>query len=591
MHDTSAAHAAHQHVAPTGFIRKHIFSLDHKVIGKQYYGLALLAVFIGMVLSWLMRIHLGWPAWPIPLLDKLSAVGAPQGVMTPEYYLSLMTMHGTIMVFFVLTNAPFAAFGNYFLPIQIGAEDMAFPRFNMMSFWVTFTAFLVMMAAFFVSDGPPISGWTAYAPLSAVGGDAGPGLALGQTLWAISIAIFCIASLLGALNFIATTLDLRTKGMSLARMPASSWAWFVTAVISLLAFAVLLPACILLILDRVAGTSFFIPAGLILSDKMQPHAGGSVLLWQHLFWFFGHPEVYIAILPSIGIVCHILPVFARKPLLGPRAAVGCMIATGFLSYMVWGHHMFVSGMSPFSANLFSVPTLIITIPMTILTLLLICSVYGAKMRFTAASLFCLGFISVFISGGISGFFLAQPSIDIYLHATYFVVAHFHFVMAVASLFGVFAGTYFWFPKMFGRMMNEPLGKLHFWLTFIGVYCIFMPMHYLGLAGNVRRYSAFVDDYLIPLIPVHKFITIAALLTGAAQFIFLFNLIWSRFKGPFASENPWEATSLEWSTTSPPPFDNFAGRHMVVFNGPNEYGVQNNGTDFVMQVSPEKVSAS
>ena len=591
MHETSAASVAHQHAAPTGFIRKHIFSLDHKVIGKQYYGLALLAVFIGMVLSWLMRIHLGWPAWPIPLLDKLSAVGAPQGVMTPEYYLSLMTMHGTIMVFFVLTNAPFAAFGNYFLPIQIGAEDMAFPRFNMMSFWVTFTAFLVMMAAFFVSDGPPISGWTAYAPLSAVGGDAGPGLALGQTLWAISIAIFCIASLLGALNFIATTLDLRTKGMSLARMPASSWAWFVTAVISLLAFAVLLPACILLILDRVAGTSFFIPAGLILSDKMQPHAGGSVLLWQHLFWFFGHPEVYIAILPSIGIVCHILPVFARKPLLGPRAAVGCMIATGFLSYMVWGHHMFVSGMSPFSANLFSVPTLIITIPMTILTLLLICSVYGAKMRFTAASLFCLGFISVFISGGISGFFLAQPSIDIYLHATYFVVAHFHFVMAVASLFGVFAGTYFWFPKMFGRMMNEPLGKLHFWLTFIGVYCIFMPMHYLGLAGNVRRYSAFVDDYLIPLIPVHKFITIAALLTGAAQFIFLFNLIWSRFKGPIASENPWEATSLEWSTTSPPPFDNFGGRHIVVYNGPNEYGVENNGTDFVMQVSPEKISAS
>jgi cytochrome c oxidase subunit 1 len=592
MHETSASHAAHQHSAPTSFIRKHIFSLDHKVIGKQYYGLALLAVFIGMGLSWLMRIHLGWPAWPIPLLDKLSAVGAPQGVMTPEYYLSLMTMHGTIMVFFVLTNAPFAAFGNYFLPIQIGAEDMAFPRFNMMSFWTTFVAFCVMMAAFFVSDGPPISGWTAYAPLSAVGGDAGPGLAMGQNLWGISIAIFCIGSLLGALNFIATTLDLRTKGMSLARMPYSSWAWFVTSVISLLAFAVLLPACILLVLDRVAGTSFFIPGGLILSDKMQPHSGGSVLLWQHLFWFFGHPEVYIAILPSIGIISHILPVFTRKPLLGPRAAVGCMIAIGFLSYMVWGHHMFLSGMNPFSATLFSVPTLIITIPATILTLLLIASVYGAKLRFTSASLFCLGFISVFISGGISGFFLAQPSIDIYLHATYFVVAHFHFVMAVASLFGVFAGTYFWFPKMTGRMMNEALGKWHFWLTFIGVYAIFMPMHYLGLAGNVRRYSAFVDDYLIPLIPVHKFITVAALLTGAAQFIFLFNLIWSRFKGPIASENPWEATSLEWSTTSPPPFDNFGGKHMVVYNGPNEYGVQSSdGHDYIMQTSPEKAPAS
>ena len=588
MHDVSSDPAVHHHTAPTGFLRKWVFSLDHKVIGKQYFALALVSVFIGMVLSWLMRLHLAWPAWPIPLVDKLSAVGAPAGVMTPEYYLSLLTMHGTIMVFFVLTNAPFAAFGNYFLPIQIGAEDMAFPRFNMMSFWTTFVAWLFMMAAFFVADGPPISGWTAYAPLSAVGGDAGPGLAMGQNLWAISIAVFCIASLLGALNFISTTLDLRTKGMSLARMPFCSWAWFVTSVIALLAFAVLLPACILLILDRTAGTSFFIPGGLVLSDKLQPHSGGSPLLWQHLFWFFGHPEVYIAILPSIGIVATILPVFARKPLLGPRAVIGSMIAIGFLSYMVWGHHMFVSGMNPFSADLFSVPTLIITIPATILTLLLIGTVYGAKMRFTSAALFCLGFISVFISGGISGFFLAQPSLDTVLHATYFVVAHFHFVMAVASIFGVFAGTYYWFPKMTGRMMNEALGKWHFWLTFIGVYAIFMPMHYLGLAGNIRRYSAFVDDFMIPLIPVHKAITIAALLTGAAQLIFLFNLLWSRFRGTIASENPWEATSLEWSTSSPPPFDNFGGRHLVVNHGPNEYGIDG-PQDYLMQAAPEQTS--
>ncbi len=356
----------------------------------------------------------------------------------------------------------------------------------------------------------------------------------------------------------------------------------------MLAFAVLLPACVLLILDRVAGTSFFIPGGLVLSDKLQPHSGGSPLLWQHLFWFFGHPEVYIAILPSIGIIATILPVFARKPLLGARALIGSMIAIGFLSYMVWGHHMFVSGMNPFSANLFSVPTLIITIPATVMTLLLTATVYGAKMRFETPALFCLGFISVFISGGISGFYLAQPSLDTYLHATYFVVAHFHFVMAVASLFGVFAGTYFWFPKMFGRMMNDTLGKWHFWLTFLGVYCIFMPMHYLGLVGNVRRYSAFVDDYLAPLIPVHKFITIAALLTGAAQLIFFWNLIWSRFRGPIAPENPWEATSLEWTTTSPPPFDNFGGHHPVVYNGPNEYGVENpDGTDFVMQTATPK----
>jgi cytochrome c oxidase subunit 1 len=587
MHD-QAVTAHHQHTAPTSFLRKYVFSLDHKVIGKQYYGLALVSVFIGMVLSWLLRIHLAYPDWHIPLLSRFSPAGAPDGVMTPEYYLSLLTMHGTIMVFFVLTNAPFAAFGNYFLPIQIGAEDMAFPRFNMMSFWTTFVAFVVMMASFFVSDGPPISGWTAYAPLSAVGKDAGPGLAMGQNLWAISIAIFCIASLLGALNFIATTLDLRTKGMSLARMPYCTWAWFVTSVIALLAFAVLLPACVLLILDRVAGTSFFIPAGLVLSDHLQPHSGGSPLLWQHLFWFFGHPEVYIAILPSIGIVATILPVFARKPLLGPRALIGSMIAIGFLSYMVWGHHMFLSGMNPFSANLFSVPTLIITIPATIMTLLLTATVYGAKMRFHTPALFCIGFISVFISGGISGFYLAQPSLDTYLHATYFVVAHFHFVMAVASLFGVFAGTYFWFPKMFGRMMNDTWGKIHFWLTFLGVYCVFMPMHYLGLVGNVRRYSAFVDDYLAPLIPVHRFITIAALLTGAAQLIFLANLIYSRFWGPRASENPWDATTLEWATSSPPPFDNFGGHHPVVYRGPDEYGVENpDGTDFIMQTSPAK----
>jgi len=590
MSEAAAHPPVHHHTAPTGFIRKYVFSVDHKVIGLQYYGLALLAVFIGMVLSWLMRLHLGWASLPIPGLEKLSPAGAPGNVMTPEYYLSLMTMHGTIMVFFVLTTAPFAGFGNYFLPIQVGAADMAFPRMNMMSFWVTFAAFLVLMAAFFVPGGPPLSGWTAYAPLSAVGQEAGPGQGMGQTLWAVSIAIFCVGQLLGSLNFIATTLDLRTKGMSLARLPFSTWAWFITSVIGLLAFAVLLPACILLFLDRVAGTSFFIPSGLVVSDRMMPHNGGSPLLWQHLFWFFGHPEVYIAILPAIGIISHILPAFLRKPLLGPRVLISCIAGIGFLSYMVWGHHMFVSGMNPFSALLFSVPTLVITIPATIATLLWIGSVYGSRLRFTTASLFCLGFISVFITGGISGFFLAQPSIDTYLHATYFVVAHFHFVMAVAAIFGMFAGTYFWMPKMIGRMMNETLGKIHFWLTFVGVYCIFMPMHYLGLAGNIRRYAAFTDDYLVPLIPTHQFITIAALATGAAQLIFFYNLVWTRFRGPKAADNPWEATSLEWSTTSPPPFDNFGGRQMVVHHDAYLYGVEGAAADYVMQTSPEAVKS-
>jgi cytochrome c oxidase subunit 1 len=589
MSVSSVQHAQH-HVPPQSFIRKHIFSVDHKVIGKQYYALALVAVLIGMVLSWLMRIHLVWPNAPIPGLQLLSKSGAPGGIMTPEYYLSLLTMHGTLMVFFVLTNAPFAAFGNYFLPIQIGAEDMAFPRFNMMSFWTTFVAFCILVAAFFVPDGPPLAGWTSYAPLSAVGPDAGPGEGWGQTLWGLSIFVFCIGSLLGSLNFIATTLDLRTKGMTLARMPLSTWAWFITSCISLLAFAVLLPACLLLILDRVAGTSFFIPGGLVISDRLQPHSGGSPLLWQHLFWFFGHPEVYIAILPSIGIVSHILINSMRRPLLSYRVVIYCMMAIGFLSYMVWGHHMFVSGMNPFSSLMFSFPTLVITIPATIMTLIWLGSLYGSRLRINSASLFALGFISMFVSGGVSGFFLAQPSIDIYLHATYFVVGHFHMVMGVASLFGVLAGTYFWYPKMTGRMLNEPLGRIHFWFTFVGAYCIFMPFHYLGLAGNVRRYSAFVDDYLLPLIPVHRFITIAALVTGVAQLIFLYNLIHSRFRGAPAPPNPWECTSLEWTMPSPPPFDNFGGKHPVVYHDPYQYGVKSSTGDFLMQDSPEEAQA-
>ncbi|HKU19639.1 MAG TPA: cbb3-type cytochrome c oxidase subunit I [Terriglobales bacterium] len=590
MHEASA-HAVHQHAAPTSFIRKYVFSLDHKVIGKQYYGLALLAVLTGMVLSWLMRLHLGWTDLKIPGLHLLSASGAPGDVMTPEYYLQLMTMHGTIMVFFVLTTAPFAAFGNYFLPIQVGAEDMPFPRFNMMSFWVTFTAFLVLISSFFFGDGPTLAGWTQYAPLSAVGAAAGPGQGTGEVLWASSIAIFCVGQLLGSLNFITTTLDMRTKGMSLWRLPLTAWAWFITSVMGLTAFAVLMPACILLILDHVAGTSFFVASNLVLNDQLQPHSGGSTLLWQHLFWFFGHPEVYIAIVPGMGVVSHILIANMRRPMLSHRVIIYSMGALAVLSYMVYGHHMFVSGMNPFSSLAFSFPTLIITIPSTVLVLIWIGSLYGSKLRINTASLFALGFVSLFISGGVSGFFLAQPSIDIMLHATYFVVGHFHLVMAVAAIFGIFAGTYFWFPKVTGRMMNETLGKLHFWTTFVGAYCIFMPFHYLGIAGNVRRYQAFVDDYLVGLIPLHRFITVAALFTGAVQFIFLYNLFHSRFKGEEAPLNPWQATSLEWSTpSSPPPFDNFGGRHVVVYHDPYQYGIEGATDDYVMQDSPAQIQS-
>jgi cytochrome c oxidase subunit 1 len=586
MHDMSApAHAAQ---APTGFLSKHVFSLDHKVIGKQYYGLALLAAIIGMFLSWVMRIHLGWTSFAIPGLHFLSKNGAPGDVMTPEYYLQLMTMHGTIMVFFVLTTAPFAAFGNFFLPIQVGAEDMPFPHFNMMSFWITFVSFVVMVSSFFVADGPTLGGWTQYAPLSAMGSVTGPGQGLGVVLWASSIAIFCIGQLLGSLNFITTTLDMRTKGMSLWRMPLTTWAWFITSIMGLTAFAVLMPACILLILDHVAGTSFFVPSNLVVNDQLQPHSGGSTLLWQHLFWFFGHPEVYIAIVPAMGIVSHILMANIRRPLLSHRILVYSMGAVAVLSYMVYGHHMFVSGMNPISSIAFSFPTLIITIPATIIVLIWLGSLYGARMRLNTACLFSLGMISMFITGGISGFFLAQPSLDIMLHATYFVVGHFHFVMAVSAMFGIFAGTYFWFPKMYGRMMNDTLGKIHFWLTFVGAYCIFMPFHYLGLASNVRRYQAFVDDYLQPLIPVHRFITVAAIATGLVQLIFLYNLIHSRFWGKPAPDNPWEATSLEWSTSSPPPFDNFGGKLPVVYHDPYQYGIEGSTGDYVMQTDPQQI---
>jgi cytochrome c oxidase subunit 1 len=582
---------AHTHHAPQGFIRKYIFSVDHKVIGIQYYFLGLFSVLIGMTLSVLMRFHMVYPDVKVSLFEKLWPTAAQGGIMTPELYLSLMTMHGTIMVFFVLTTVPQSGFGNYFLPIQIGAEDMAFPVLNMMSFWTTFLALIVMIAAFFVKGGAPLSGWTGYPPLSAVGAVSGPGEGTGQTLWIVSIAIFCLASLMGAINFIATTIDLRAKGMTLMRMPLTCWTWLVTAILGLLGFAVLLSAGILLVLDREAGTSFFVPAGLVVSDQIINHKGGSPLLWQHLFWFFGHPEVYIAILPGMGVASQLLSTFARKPIFGYRAMVFAVLGIGFLGFLVWGHHMFMSGMSPYSALAFSVLTMCIGVPSAIKTFNWIGTLWGGKIRFTTAMLFALGFVSLFVTGGISGIFLGQPALDLYFHDTYFVVGHFHMIMGVAAIFGMFAGTFYWFPKMFGRMMNETLGKLHFYLTFIGVYAIFTPMHFLGISGNPRRYADFTNyDFMNSLMPVHKFMTHAAYFTAAVQIIFLINLFWSIRKGARATENPWDATTLEWSIPSPPPFDNFAGKHPVVYRGPYEYGVPGAEKDFIMQNDPAPTPA-
>ena len=584
----------HRHPAPTGFIRKYIFSIDHKVIGIQYIILALVAVLVGMFMSLLMRMNLSWPGTNWPILGTLFPGGAPNGLMTPEFYLSLVTMHGTIMVFFVLTTAPQGGFGNYFLPIQIGAEDMAFPYLNMLSFWVTFVGFIVILAAIFFSGAEstvgPIGGWTGYAPLSALGSIAGPGQGMGMNLWIISIAIFCVGSLLGALNFITTLLNMRTKGMSLMRMPLTCWAWFTTAVLALLSFPVLLGGGILLLLDRVAGTSFFIPGGLYVSGILNGsstnfplHTGGSPILWQHLFWFFGHPEVYIAILPGMGATSHILATFARKPIFGYRAMVFAIFAIGLLGFFVWGHHMFISGMSPYSAIAFSVLTLSIGVPSAVKTFNWLGTLWGGRIRFTTPMLFALGFVSLFVAGGISGLILGQSSLDLAMHDTYIVTGHFHLVMGVASIFGMFAALYFWFPKMFGRMMNESIGKFHFWITFIGVYAIFIPMHIMGIVGMPRRYSSFTEyGFLTKLHPLVLFVSVAAIITIAVQLVFYFNVVWCIFKGEKASDNPWEATTLEWNTSTPPPHDNFAGVLPTVYHGPYEFAVPGAPNDYVMQ---------
>jgi len=603
VHPAHGAHGEiHRHEPPKGFIRKYIFSLDHKVIGIQYYLLALFSVFVGMFLSVLMRIELGWPGHEWSFLKTIFPNAAANGTISPELYLSLLTMHGTMMVFFVLTTAPQGGFGNYFLPIQIGADDMAFPLLNAMSFWITFLALAVLILAFgytlFFNDPNmekvigPIGGWTGYAPLSALGDAAGPGQGMGVVLWVSSIALFCIASLLGALNFITTMLNMRVRGLSLMRLPLTCWAWFTTAVLALLSFPVLLAGGILLLLDHLAGTSFFIPGGEYVNGQLiKEHSGGSPILWQHLFWFFGHPEVYIAILPGMGLTSHVLSTFARKPIFGYRAMVYAIFAIGLLGFFVWGHHMFISGMSPYTSIAFSLITLTIGVPSAIKTFNWLGTLWGARIRFTSPMLFAIGFVSLFVSGGITGLFLGQTSIDIQLHDTYFVVGHFHLIMGVAAIFGMFAGTYFWFPKMFGRMMNEGMGKIHFLFTFIGVNAIFIPFHVMGMAGAPRRYASHAGlAYLASVMPLHRFISYMVFITVGAQLIFLFNLIWSMFKGKKASENPWEATTLEWTIPSPPPHDNFAGIAPVVYRGPYEFSVPGAPNDFSMQTDPEGAEA-
>jgi cytochrome c oxidase subunit I len=508
----------------------------HARIGRRYFFLSMSAALSGVVLSLLMRIHLVWPHMRI------------FGEIKPEDYLAYLTIHGTLMVFFVLSVAPQNVFGNLVLPEMIGAKAMALPRLNQLSLWITTVALLATLSALFVRGGASGSGWTQYPPLS-VFSSAQPGGALGMDLWLLGIALFCIGSTLAAINFATTIVRMRSLLMPLMRMPLPVWGWLITALISLLAFSVLLAALLLLFCDRHLGTSFFVPAQSLINGAVLDRKGGSPLLWQHLFWFFGHPEVYLAILPGMGLTSHLLSTFSRKRVYGYRAMVASLVAIGILGFMVWGHHMFVSGMSPFATMAFSALTVVIAVPSALKVVNWLGTIWRGSMRLATPMLFSLGFVSLFITGGLSGPILAQPLLDTYFHDTYFVVAHFHLIMGMAAMFGIFAATYFWFPQLSGgRLMSEPLGRAHFWLSFVGAYCTFMPMHFLGLAGHPRRYAQIAGsaEYLQRLLPLQKFITLSAIVLMSAQLIFLWNVYVSWRRGALAGDNPWQSPSLEWS---------------------------------------------
>jgi cytochrome c oxidase subunit I len=585
MADTHVHHEVeHAHHPQLGFWRKYVFSTDHKVIGIQYMVTAMAMAVIGGALSLLMRLQLAWPDERWAFLTRMMPDGfSPAGSMKPDFYLSLVTMHGTIMVFFLFTAVLTGGFGNFLIPLQIGARDMAFPFLNALSYWVFLVSCIVIFSALLVQGGAPLGGWTSYAPLSALPQtDAHQGT--GMTLWIAAIGLFTASGLMGGLNYITTILTMRTKGLSMMRLPLTQWALLVTAVLGLLAFPVLLAAAILLVFDRSGGTSFFIPGGIVLNDKLLEHTGGHPLLWQHLFWFFGHPEVYIVILPAMGIASDILSTFCRKPVFSYKMMVYSMVAIAVLSFIVWGHHMFVSGMSPFLGSVFTITTLLIAVPSAVKTFNWLGTVWGARIRFTSAALFSIGFVSLFVSGGLSGIFLGTSAVDIQLQDTYFVVAHFHLVMAIAPLFAAYAGLYFWFPKMFGRLMSETAGKIHFWLSFIGVYCVFFPMHIIGIGGQMRRiYDPTNYVFLQPQQSVNVFITVSAFVLGAAQILFLVNFFVSIWAGKRVKENnPWQATTLEWETPCPTGHGNFGPELPEVHRWAFDYSVPGAVDDFVPQ---------
>lgn len=576
----------------SSFVTRYFFSLDHKTIAKQFLFTGMFWAVIGAAMSLIFRYQLGYPeadmAWLKPLLGKWIVVNDGIGSLDPDFYYALVTMHGTILVFFVLTAGLSGTFSNLLIPLQIGARDMASPLLNMLSYWFFFLAGVIMFSSLFINTGPFGGGWVAYPPLSALP-QASTGSGVGMTLWALSLVFFIVSVLLGGVNYITTVLNMRTKGMSMWRMPLTIWAFFITAVIGLLSFPVLLSAMLLLMFDRGLGTSFYL-SEIFIGGQALDNVGGSPILYQHLFWFLGHPEVYIIVLPAMGIVSEVLSVHARKPIFGYKAMVFSILAIGVLSFIVWAHHMFMSGVNPFISNIFVIFTLIIAVPSAVKVFNWIATLYGGSIRFTSAMLFAIGFVSLFISGGLTGIFLGNSAIDIQLHDTYFVVAHFHIVMGVAAFFGMFSGIYHWFPKMFGRFMNETLGKIHFWGTLIGAYAVFWPMHYLGMAGVPRRYYRF-DTFSFASKPgfeeMNQFITIAAVVVFALQILFIINFIYSIFKGKIVKDlNPWKATTLEWTTqTVVPGHGNWVGAIPSVERWAYDYG--KDGEDFVTQVTPLK----
>jgi cytochrome c oxidase subunit 1 len=573
-----SAHAISTDHHELPFIRKYIFSTDHKVIGLQFLFTTLIFVSIGGMLAMLIRTQLAWPFEEIPVIGGL-LYSEGSGVLLPEQYIGLVTMHGTIMIFFFIIPILSGAFGNFLIPLQIGARDMAFPRLNLLSYWILWPAFAMILAALFVEGGPPSAGWTSYAPLSALP-RAVPGSGMGQTLWILSLLFVGAGSIFGALNYITTILLMRAPGMSLFRMPMTTWALLITATLVLLATPVLTSALILLTLDRTVGTHFFLPSG-----------GGSPILWQHLFWFYSHPAVYIMILPAMGITSDVLSAFARKPLFGYKAMVFSIMGIAGLGFIVWGHHMFVSGMNPLLGTSFMISTMVIAVPSSIKTFNWLATLWSGNIHFTPAMLNAIAFVAMFIIGGLSGVYGAATPVDIFLHDTYFIVGHLHYVLFGGSLFGVFAGIYYWFPKMFGRMMNDRLGYVHFVLTFITFNLVFFPMFILGVNGMPRRIAdPYTYQFLAPLQPLNQFMTYSAYVLGAAQLIFAANFIYSLFKGKRAEANPWHANTLEWVAASSPPLPHGNFETVpTVYRGPYEYSSPEVEEDWYPQNLPPKVA--